>query len=158
PNLSWLSAISAARHDPAARLRNVDLLAMLIAILLPWSTSGVGIAVLLWLVALIPTVEPSALLLSLKRPVALLPVVVFILPLVGPLCSEPTCPERLQAMSPVAKFLVLPLLIYHFGRTDRGVKVFVTFLISCVTLAVVSCIVALDPELSAKLYFSHGPF
>src|SRR6201999_4515078 len=55
PDTSWLRAIGAARHDPAARLQNVDLLAILIAILLPWSTSGVGIAVALWVVALIPT-------------------------------------------------------------------------------------------------------
>ena len=50
--------IWSAWHDPAARILNVDLLTVLIAILLPWSTTGVGIAVVLWLIALVPTLEP----------------------------------------------------------------------------------------------------
>jgi O-antigen ligase len=58
----------------------------------------------------------------------------------------------------VAKFLVLPLLIYHFERSPRGMMVFTAFLISCAVLSLVSCLVALDPLLSAKLYFSRGPF
>jgi O-antigen ligase len=158
PDTSWLWAIGAARHDPAARLQNVDLFAILIAILLPWSTSGVGIAVVLWVAALIPTVEPRALWRSLGRPAAWLPIAFFGLALIGMLWSHAPWSERLEALSPAAKFLMLPLLIYHFGRTERGVKVFVAFLVSCVALAVVSCIVALNPELSAKLYFSHGPY
>src|SRR5262249_34520822 len=36
--------------------------------------------------------------------------------------------------------------------------VFIAFLSSCVLLVIVSCVVALDPILSAKLYFSRGPF
>jgi O-antigen ligase len=52
----------------------------------------------------------------------------------------------------------LPLLLYHFERSSRGVLVFIAFLASCALLAVVSCIVALDPNLSAKLYFSRGPY
>jgi O-antigen ligase len=40
PGMSWLSVILSAWHDPAARILNVDLLAILIPILLPWSTSG----------------------------------------------------------------------------------------------------------------------
>ena len=49
--MSWRATIWSARHDPAARILNVDLLAALIAILLPWSTTGVAIAVVLWMVA-----------------------------------------------------------------------------------------------------------
>jgi energy-converting hydrogenase Eha subunit E len=40
PGASWLSVITSARHDPAARILNVDLPAVLIAIMLPWSTTG----------------------------------------------------------------------------------------------------------------------
>ena len=36
--------------------------------------------------------------------------------------------------------------------------VFTAFLISCALLSLVSCVVALDPILSAKLYFSRGTF
>jgi O-antigen ligase len=155
---SWRSTIWLARHDPAARILNVDLVAALIAILLPWTTTGVSIAVVLWIVALGFTCEPAALLRSLKRPVSALPIALFTLVLVGMLWSHAPSHERLHQLSQVSKLLVLPLLIYHFERSPRGMWVFVAFLISCVVLALVSCIVALDPILSAKLYFSRGPF
>src|SRR6201987_204612 len=155
---SWRSTIWSARHDPAARILNVDLVAALIAILLPWTTTGVSIAVVLWIVALGFTCEPGALLRSLKRPVSALPIALFTLVVVGMLWSHAPSHERLHQLSQVSKLLVLPLLIYHFERSPRGMWVFVAFLISCVVLAIVSWIVALDPMLSAKLYFSRGPF
>ena len=37
-------------------------------------------------------------------------------------------------------------------------QVFVAFLVSCLLLAATSCVVALDPNLSAKLYFSRGEY
>jgi O-antigen ligase len=156
--ISWRSTIWSARNDPAARILNVDLVAALIAILLPWTTTGVSIAVVLWIVALGFTCEPGALLRSLKRPVSALPIALFTLVLVGMLWSHAPSHERLHQLSQVSKLLVLPLLIYHFERSPRGMWVFVAFLISCVVLAIVSWIVALDPMLSAKLYFSRGPF
>jgi O-antigen ligase len=155
---SWLSAIWSARHDPAARIFNVDLVTALVAILLPWTTTGVGIAVALWLIALVPTVEPRALLQSLRRPPGALPIAFFALVLVGMLWSDAPSHDRLHQLSQVSKFLVLPLLIYHFERSPRGMWAFAAFLASCALLAVVSCITALDPDLSAKLYLSRGPY
>jgi O-antigen ligase len=157
-NASWLSLIWSARNDPAARIFNVDLLACLIAILLPWTTTGVGISVVLWLVALAPTIEPRALFQSLMRPASALPIALFALVLVGMLWSDAPSHERLHQLSQLGKFLVLPLLIYHFQRSQRGLWVFVAFLISCALLAIVSCITALDPNISAKLYFSRGGY
>jgi O-antigen ligase len=153
PSARWLDW-----HDPAVRLRNVDRLAMLIAILLPWTTTGTGAAVVLWLTALVPTIEPHALLQSLKRPASALPIGFFALVLAGLLWSDAPAHERMHQLSQVSKLLLLPLLIYHFERSPRGIGVFIAFLISCALLALVSCIVALDPILSAKLYFSRGPF
>jgi O-antigen ligase len=145
-------------RDPAVRLRNVDRLTMLIAILLPWTTTGVGIAVALWLIALLPTIEFRALLQSLKRPACALPIAFFALVLLGMLWSHAPSHERMHQLSQVSKLLVLPLLIYHFERSSRAMWVFAAFLVSCVVLAIVSCITALDPVLSAKLYFSRGPY
>jgi O-antigen ligase len=155
---SWLSAIWSASQDPVARIRNVDLAAVLIAVLLPWSTTGVGIAGVLFLIALIPTIEPRPLLQSVRRPVSVLPIAFVALALVGTLWSDAPWDLRLHAISPAAKLLVLPLLLYHFERSSRGVWVFIAFLVSCALLAVMSCIVALDPNLSAKLYLSRGPY
>src|SRR5262249_9128833 len=129
-----------------------------VAVLLPWTTTGVAIVAVVWMLALLPTIEPRALLASLKRPPSALPFALVGLVLLGMLWSHAPWYERLHQLDQVAKFLVLPVLIYHFSRSPRGMGVFVAFLISCVVLSLVSCLVALDPMLSAKLYFSRGPF
>jgi O-antigen ligase len=155
---SWLSTIWSARHDPAARIFNIDLIAIFIAIFLPWTTTGVSIMVVLWIASLAFAAEPRALLRSLKRPISILPIAFFGLVLVGTLWSEGTFDDKLQQLSHVSKLLVLPLFIYHFQRSPRGLWVFVAFLVSCLVLALISCITALDPDLSAKLYFSRGSY
>jgi hypothetical protein len=78
--------------------------------------------------------------------------------LLGVLWSEGTLLDRVHQLTQASKLLALPLLIYHFARSPRGMMVFTAFLISCAVLSLVSCLVALDPFLSAKLYFSRGPF
>ena len=150
PGVSWLSIIWSARHDPAARIFNIDLLTVLIAILLPWSTSGVAIAVVLWFAALVPTIEPRALLRSLMWPISVLPIAIVALALVGTLWSDASWGARLHAVSPTAKLLVLPLLFYHFQRSPRGLWVFIAFLASCTLLMVVSWAVAFEPNLTLK--------
>jgi O-antigen ligase len=50
---------------------------------------------------------------------------------------------------------MLPLLLYHCERSPRGMWVFIAFLSSCLLLMAVSVVVAFDPNLSLKLYFSH---
>jgi O-antigen ligase len=156
PGDSVLSVIWSARHDPASRIFNIDLLTVLIAILLPWSTSGVAIAAVLWLVALVPTIEPRALLRSLTRPVSVLPIALFALALVGTLWSDASWGTRLYAISPTAKLLVLPLLLYHFERSPRGPWVFVAFLASCALLMLMSWAVFFYPDLSLKPQVSSG--
>jgi O-antigen ligase len=147
---SRLSVIFSAWHDPAARVLNVDLLAVLIAAVLPWSTSGVAIFAVLWIFALIPTLEIRAFLRSLTRPICALPIAFFALALVGTLWSDAPWNARLYAVGPTAKLLVLPLLFYHFERSTRGVWVFVAFLASCTLLMAVSWVVAFDPNLTLK--------
>src|SRR5664279_5936099 len=88
PGPSGLALVLSAWHDPAARILNVDLVTVLIALLLPWSTTGVVIAAVLWVVALVPTLEVGAFLRSLKRPICLLPIAMFALALAGTLWSE----------------------------------------------------------------------
>ena len=156
PGVSGLSRVLSAWHDPAARILNIDLLTVMIAVLLPWSTSGVAIAVVLWLIALIPTIEWRALLLSLTRPISALPIALFALALAGTLWSDATWGARLYAVGPTAKLLMLPLLLYHFERSPRGVWVFIAFLASCTLLMLVSWVVSINPDLSLKEQVSSG--
>ncbi len=47
---------------------------------------------------------------------------------------------------------MLPVLIYHFGRSERGLWVFIAFLASCTLLMLLSWAVVFDPRLALK----HG--
>src|SRR5664279_2437736 len=157
PGVSF-AVIMSAWHDPAARILNIDLVTVLIAILLPWSTTGVVIAAVLWVVALVPTLEVGAFLRSLKRPICLLPIAMFALALAGTLWSEAPWGERLYAVGPTVKLLMLPLLLYHCERSPRGVWAFTAFLASCMLLMAASWVSDFNPELSLKVYLSHGPY
>jgi hypothetical protein len=77
PGTSLLSFIMSARHNQVARIFNIDVLTALIAILLPWTTTGVAIVATLWLVALLPSIEIRPLLRSLARPISMLPIALF---------------------------------------------------------------------------------
>jgi O-antigen ligase len=158
PGLSGFALVMSARHDPYARIFNIDLLTVLLAVLLPWSTTGVVIVSWLWVVALVPTIEVGALLRSLRRPICVLPIALFALALAGTLWSDAPWSGRLYAVGPTLKLLVLPLLFYHCERSPRGSWVFVAFLASCLLLMAGSWLVAFDPDLSLKQYFSRGPF
>jgi O-antigen ligase len=136
--------------DSAARKRNVDFIAILVAVLLPWSTSGLGIGMVLWLAALATTVELRPLLRSLQRPICALPIALVALAALGTLWSDASWGARLYALGPATKLLVLPFLFYHFERSARGLWIFVAFLVSCTLLMAMSWIVAFDPSLSLK--------
>ena len=56
-----------------------------------------------------------------------MPIALFLLAVVGTLWSDAPWAERVHAVSPTAKLLVLPLLFYHFERSERGQWVFVAF-------------------------------
>lgn len=120
------SVVFAAWHDPAARILNVDLLALVIAILLPWSTSGVVIFVVLWLA------------------------------LAGTLWSDASWEVRVHAVGPASKLLALPLLLYHFERTTRSIWILVAFLMSATLLMLASWIVGFVPTLTLKWYMEPG--
>ena len=147
---SMFSLMLSARHDPVGRILNVDLIAVLVAALLPWSTSGVAIGMVLWLVALAATLELRPFLRSLKRPICALPIALVALAAIGTLWSDAPWGARIYALSPATKLLALPFLLYHFERSTRGMWVFIAFLASCTLLMVVSWIVAFDPSLSLK--------
>lgn len=141
-----------AWRDPVAWAKTADIVAVLIALSLPWSTSLVGIFGAAFVVAMAPTLDFRAFLQSLKRPISALPIALFVLALAGTLWSDAPWGARSYALSPAAKLLVLPLLLYHFERSARGMWVFAAFLISCTLLMMVSWLVLLDPSLSLK----HG--
>jgi O-antigen ligase len=154
--LSPDSATLPAWRDPQAWAKTADITAVLITLSLPWSTSLVGIFVVVWVIAVLPTLDPRAFLASLKRPICILPIALFTLTLVGTLWSDAAWGARFYAVSPAAKLLALPLLLYHYQRSSRAMWVFMAFLISCSLLMVFSWVVALHPQFALKAGAEYG--
>jgi O-antigen ligase len=145
PGARLSSILWAARHDFSARILNVDLLTVLVAALLPWTTSGVAIAMALWIVAVFFTLDAQEFLRSLSRPASALPLAFFALAVAGTLWADGPWPARLHGINPSLKLLAIPFLLYHFERSHRGAWVFAAFLVSCTLLMMFSCIVVFEP-------------
>jgi O-antigen ligase len=143
-------------RDPAAWATTVDIFAILVAVSLPWSTTLVAIFAAALLVSMAPFLDVKAFLQSLKRPICVLPIAFFVLAAVGTLWSNAPWGERLYAVGPAAKLLMLPVLFYHFERSARGVWVYVAFLIACILLLGLSWIVLFAPELKVTATMSPG--
>jgi O-antigen ligase len=137
-------------RDPAAWAATVDVFAVLTAASLPWSTSLVAIFAVALLISIVPFLDLQAYLQSLRRPVCMLPMALAALAIAGTVWSDAPWGARLYAIYPTAKLLVLPVLFYHFERSERGMWVFVAFLVSCALLSVMSWIVLFHPELTFR--------
>ena len=123
-------------RDPAAWMTTADIVAVLIALSLPWSTSLVGIfGVRPGSCTVAPSLDCQSFLAIAEAPDLLR---------CRSRCScwrwSERCGRtrawgaRLYAVGPAAKLLVLPVLFYHFERSTRGMWVFVAFLVSCTLL------------------------
>jgi O-antigen ligase len=145
-------------RDPAAWRTTVDVMAILLAASLPWSTSLVSILGVVMLITMTPFLDVERLLQILKRPISIAPIALFLVALVGTLWSDAAWGARLYAVGPAAKLLVLPALFYHFERSERGLWVFSAFLGSCVLMVVMSTAVAYNPALALKANADRGIF
>src|SRR5215203_5094191 len=96
---STASFMLSAWRDPAARILNLDLLAVLIV-------------AVIWVVALVPAFDPRAFVRLLRQPICYLPVALFALALLGSLWSDADREARTYALTPAVKLLMLPLLFY----------------------------------------------
>ena len=140
----------------AALVRAADVLVALIAASLPWSTTAPSVFVGFWLLAVTPTIDWRDYGREFGRPAFALPFAFLLLALVGMLWSDGAWPDRLHAVKPVAKLVLIPPLIYHFSRSERGLQVCLAFLGSCALLAVYSWIVLLDPAWKITATASSG--
>src|SRR3979490_75209 len=105
---AMLSSDLVTGHEQAKWLKTSDIVAVLLALSLPWSTSLVGIFGVVFVLTMAPTIEWRAFLDSLRRPVCALPIALFALAVVGTLWSDAPWGVRGYAIGPLAKLLVLP--------------------------------------------------
>lgn len=152
------SAVGSWR-DRDARFLYADVLVVLAAGMLPWSTTGFAILLVMWLLSLIPLISAADVrpfLRLLQRPFCVLPLAIFMIALVGTLWGDAPWAAKLQGLKPVAKLLVIPALIYRFQRSPRGNWVFIAFVGSCALLMGLSWIVLLEPGLKLTATQSVG--
>lgn len=112
----------------------VDLYPALAAASLPWSTTAVSVSMALWMLVVLPTIRWQAFLESLRAPASFLPLAFLALAMAGLFWTEDTWPVGIQGLMPVSKLLAVPLLLYHYERSQRGHWVLFAFLASCVLL------------------------
>jgi len=157
---SGLASLTRLVRAPATWITAADVAAIVLALSLPWSTTLVAVFAVVMLIVMVPFMDIEALLRSLKRPIAAVPIALFLLAAVGTLWSAASWGERLYAVGPTVKLLMLPFLFHHFERSERGRSIFTAFLISCALLSVMSWIVAFEPGLSlkSKEFASRGIF
>ena len=137
----------------------VDLLLVSVTVLLPWSTTAFDTLVVVWLLALIPlapVLDIRAFLEVSSRPIVLGPAGLVVLAAVGMLWADAPWHDRLKGFGPVARFLIMPLLFYHFQKSPRGMWVFAGFLVSCSLLLAMSWIVMFFPALKPVATASDG--
>ncbi|MCP3417919.1 O-antigen ligase family protein [Bradyrhizobium brasilense] len=145
--------------EPRGRFLYADVFAVLSAVMLPWSTTGFTIFLLLWLISLIPLTSSAdfrPFLHLVARPFCWLPLTMVLIAVVGTLWADVPWQARLVGIKPLAKLLVLPSLIFHFQRSPRGSWIFVSFVLSCALLMGLSWIVLFEPELKLTTTLSAG--
>ncbi|MET3838232.1 O-antigen ligase family protein [Bradyrhizobium sp. OAE829] len=140
----------------AVDVRNADILAALTAAALPWSTSATAILIVLWLVVLVPTIDRDAFVRHLAHPACALPYAFVALAILGVFWTDGTWSAALHGIKPVAKLLMIPFLLYHFQRSQRGSWVFAAFLVSCTLMMILSWIVLFYPAFKLTRTVSDG--
>jgi hypothetical protein len=124
-----------------------DILAVLLAISLPWSTSATGIIALLYLIAVLPMLDAERVALVKATPAAWLPLALAVLGLVGLLWATGPMAERFAGLSPFAKLAFIPLLFIHFDRSERTQWIVKAYLVACAVLLAASMLPIVVPPL-----------
>src|SRR5467141_2569760 len=123
----------------APRLGQIaDGLAAAVAVSLPWSTSATGVLVVVWLIALVPTLDAAAVRREALSGAGGLPLLLWMLAAIGMLWADVSWSERIAGLSGFHKLLLIPLLLAQFRRGGNANWVIIGFLASCLVLVVVS--------------------
>jgi O-antigen ligase len=142
--LPAMSGFSRSRFIPV-----VDWLAVGVAVSLPWSTSVTAILVALWILAVLPTLDGNAVRRELTNPAAYLPVLLWLLAAIGMMwAADVSWHDRIGGLGKFHRLLVIPLLLIHFRRSERGIWVIYGFFAASVVLLLVSWVLALTPGLT----------
>jgi O-antigen ligase len=124
--------------DRARLARIADWLAVGVALAMPWSISASQILTAAWLLALLPALDVSEVRRELRTAAGGLPVLLWVLALLGMLWADAPWSDRYSGLEGFHKLLVIPLLLAQFRRSGRGIYVVYGFLASCTALLIAS--------------------
>jgi hypothetical protein len=133
--------------------RVADWLAVAIVVSLPWSTSTSLILIVLWLVAVLPTLAVADMRRELLTAAGGLPVLLWVLAAVGMLWADVPWAERIDGLGGFHRLLAIPLLLAQFRRAQCGSCACYGFLISATVMLALSSFFALFPAWA----FAHVP-
>jgi O-antigen ligase len=125
-----------------------DVLVVAIAVTLPWSITATTVAIVLWLIALLPTLDAASVRREVMTVAGGLPLALFALAAAGMLWSEADWGERISALLVFNKLLAIPLLLAQFRRSPRAHWVVLGAFASVLVLLVASFALALTPGLT----------
>src|SRR5262245_60999962 len=103
--------------------RAADFLAAAFAVSLPWSTSISGILVVLWGLAVLPTLDLQGLRRSITIPAAAFPIALVVLAVLGMTWGDASLAERVGSIKALLRLLLLPVLFFQFRNSERGMWV-----------------------------------
>src|SRR6478735_6824835 len=107
------NAMAAAVRAP--RLGQIaDGLAAAVAVSLPWSTSATSILIVLWIIAVVPTLDVPSVRREVLSAAGGLPVLLWILGAIGMLWADVSWSERMAGLSGFHKLMLIPLLLAQF--------------------------------------------
>ncbi len=118
--------------------RLADWLVVAVAVTLPWSTSATWVCLVLWVLALIPTLSVASVRREAWSFAGGLPVLLWALAIIGLAWGQVSFAERLAGVGGYNKLVIIPLLLTQFRRSERALLVLYGFLASCVLLLIVS--------------------
>jgi O-antigen ligase len=133
-----------------------DYLAIALVVSLPWSTSATAILVVLWLIALLPTLDRASIHRTLATPAGGLPVLLVALAALGMAWADVAWSSRVEGFVSYLKLAVIPLFFVQFGRSERASWAIYALLAACTVLLAASYAAAAFPEALQPLHKDSG--
>src|SRR5580700_8362232 len=118
--MTAMTALRAKGFDQRSLVTIADWAAVGVAVALPWSTSATAILIVLWLLAFIATLDITAVRRELASLAGGLPVLLWGFAALGMQWADVSWQERFDGLGGFNKLLVIPLLLAHFRRSERG--------------------------------------
>jgi O-antigen ligase len=133
--------------------RAADVLAAMLAASRPWSTSATSILAVVWILILVPTLDPGQLPRMLRQPAIGLAVALVALAALGVVwASGISWSERFAGFGQFAKVLALLPLMMQYVRSDKGWWPLLAFFASATVLLVYSWLLVFFPSLPSRGY------